>query len=72
MKKRLSRMQLLEIKEIICNYNMGFLTKAEYNCQIIGVITWDSDKEQRLWHLACLLPDWVHNLIFNIRLFFEK
>ncbi len=66
MKKRLSRMQLLEIKEIISNYNMGFLTKLEYNCQIIAVYTWES-RRQILWHLACLLPEWIHNLIFNIR-----
>lgn len=66
MKKRLSREQLLAIKDIIRNYNFGFITKSEYNCQIIAVYTWDSRK-QYLWHLACLLPDWVHILIFGIR-----
>lgn len=71
MKKRLSREQLLAAKDIIENYNCGFLTKAEYNCQMLSVYAWD-DCKARLWHLACLLPDWVHNLIFNIRLFFEK
>lgn len=71
MKKRLSRIQYEQILQTMENYNCGFLTKKEYNCQVFGIVHAFDDNEN-LWHLVCLLPNWLHNLIFGIRLYFEK
>lgn len=68
------RRAVQERRQIVENYNMGFLMPSEYYCQLWDVYSWlngdDAKKYERtrkIWHLLCLLPKWVFSLYERVR-----
>ena len=60
-------------RQIIENYNMGFITPCELYCQLWDLYCWITtderqyERRRKIWHLLCLLPSWVFSLYERVR-----
>ena len=63
-------------QEIRENYNMGFYMPSEYYCLLWDTYRWlhghSNDikryrRAERVWHLLCLLPEWMFKLYERVR-----